>query len=149
MKIVLLKDLEKLGRRGDIVKVKDGYARNYLIPKGYALRATNSNVKHLNDIEKQKKDSEAKKKEIAENLKVKIEKVKIKLPLKIGETGKSFGRITSLDISEALKEKRIKVDHHIIDLEEGINEIGTYEINIKLHPEIIATLKLKVVEAND
>ncbi len=148
MEVILLKDLEKLGKRGDVVKVKDGYARNYLIPRGLAVKATQSNIKHFRDIEKQRKNSEERKLHIAEQLKEKIEKVKVTIPLKLGESGKAFGRVTSLDIAESLKNKRINIDHHMVILDEEIKETGNYEVEIKLHPAVSARLRVKVVEAD-
>lgn len=147
MKIILIKDLPKLGKKGDTVIVKNGYARNYLIPKGIALEATESNIKHFYEIEKQKKAKKEREKTKAEKIKEKIDGEGIKLKLRISEEGKAFGAITSSDIAEALNQKKkVEINHHSIELEKPIKEKGKYEITINLYPGIKAKINLWVVE---
>lgn len=147
MKIILLKDVKGLGKEGDLVDVKDGYARNYLFPKKLAIEATPAN---LNKWKKKKKEMEAKEKEEYENalkLKEKIESIDLKLKGKAGEGGKLFGSITSKDISDALKiQHNIDIDKKKIELEDNIKTLGTTEVEIKIYPEVSAKLRVKVSE---
>ena len=146
MEIILLEDMEKLGRRGDVIKVKDGYARNYLIPQSKALRATDSNLKRW-EAEKKLLELRLKKEERkATALKERIDGLSLKTTLKIGEEGKTFGVITSSQISELLKEKGIEIDKKTIDLDSTIKEPGVYTIEVKLHPDISASFKLWIAE---
>ncbi len=147
MKIILLKDFESLGKRGSVIEVKNGYARNYLIPKGIAVEATESNIRHFQEIEKQKSLKEERAKIKAEKIKEKIDGEGFKLKLHIGEEGKVFGAITSSDIAEVIKQKKkIDIDHHWIELEKPIKEKGKYEITINLHPQVKAKINVWVVE---
>ena len=144
MKIILLKDVENLGRRGEIKEVKDGFARNYLIPKGFAMEATRSNLRAFEAIEAQQKNKREKEKNRALKLKEKIEKFKLKLKAKAGEGGKLFGAVSSIDILNGLKEHGIQVEKGMIHMEDAIRSVGTYEIEIRLHPEVKAILKVEV-----
>ncbi len=144
MKVIFIKDVEGVGKEGEIKEVSDGYGRNYLIPKGLALPATPS---YLKEYEKRREALERRRereKKMALSQAEKIGKLDIKLYLKMGEGGKVYGSITSSDIAKALSEKGIEVDKKGISLEEPIKEPGEYEVEIKLHPEVKANLKLKV-----
>lgn len=147
MKIILLKEVKGLGKEGDLVDVKDGYARNYLFPRKLAIEATPAN---LNKWKNKKKEMEAKEREEYEKalkLKEKIESIDLKLKGKAGEGGKLFGSITSKDISDALKEQHnIDIDKRKIELEDNIKTLGTTEVEIKIYPEISAKLRVKVSE---
>ncbi|NLC63318.1 MAG: 50S ribosomal protein L9 [Thermoanaerobacterales bacterium] len=147
MKVILLKDLTNLGKRGDIVNVAEGYARNYLFPKKLAEQATEGGIKQ---VEQQKQAEEKKKKkerELALNMAEKLSKAQIVLNVRAGEQGKLFGSITSKDISQALKKQyKINVDKRKIELAEPIKSIGEYDVMIKLAPEIDTKLRLKVTE---
>lgn len=145
MEIILKIDMPGLGYKGDIVTVKPGYGRNYLIPKGMAILATESNRKILAENQKQaahKLQKERKEAELqAENLK----KVGLSLPVKVGTTGKLFGSITNLMVSRALKEVGYEIDRkHIVFLEE-INKIGKFKIMVKLHKEVNVEIDLDIV----
>ncbi|QQY79807.1 LSU ribosomal protein L9P [Keratinibaculum paraultunense] len=147
MKIILLKEVKGLGKEGDLVDVKDGYARNYLFPRKLAIEATPAN---LNKWKNKKKEMEAKEREEYEKalkLKEKIESIDLKLKGKAGEGGKLFGSITSKDISDALKEQHnIDIDKRKIELEDNIKTLGTTEVEIKIYPEVSAKLRVKVSE---
>ncbi len=146
MEIILLTDIERLGKRGDVVKVRDGYARNYLIPKGKALRATDSNLKRW-EAEKRLFEAKRDKKEReARAVKEKIDGLSLKTTLRIGEDGKTFGVITSSQISELLKGEGVEVDKKSIELDSPIKEPGVYTIKVKLYPDVSASFKLWVVE---
>lgn len=144
MKIILLEDIENVGKKGDIVRVKDGFARNYLIPKGVAIKVTKSNLKMIE--EKKKKLEKEREKEIktVEELKNRIESLEINIKKKAGEEDTLFGSVTSSDIEEALKNEGIEIDKKNILLHEHIKKLGEYEVEIRIHPSIKANLKIKV-----
>ncbi len=146
MKIILQKDVSNLGERGEVKEVANGYARNYLIPKGFAIEATPN---ALRDLENQQKVLERKEKEEYEKMKALAEKLdqkEITLQAKVGSGGKLFGSITSKDIAGALEGEGIKIDRRKIDLPDPIRGLGTFNIQVKLHPELSAELKVTVQE---
>ncbi len=144
MKIILIKDVENLGKKGDILSVKDGYARNYLIPKGFAKEATPSIIKEFEMKEALKKKREEKKKKEAEEIKNKIEKISLTFYLKGKE--KIYGAITSKDIIEELNKKGFNVEKGGLKIERPLKEPGFYEIPLKIHPEVEANLKVWIVK---
>lgn len=142
MKIVLLRDVEKIGKVGDIKEVSDGYAKNFLIPRGFASIATN---KLLNQIETKKKEIENKKeaelfkiKELAE----KLSNLEIKVPLKMGEDGKPFGSVTVMKIISAVKKEGFDIEKSQVDLEENIKTLGVHNVKLNLGHGVIATIKV-------
>lgn len=147
MKVVLLKDVKKMGKAGEIVEVNDGYARNMLIKQGTALEATAAN---LNDLKLKIKNEEKKEenlKNIASANKQLIESKTLNLYIKAGANGKTFGSITSKEITEGIKKLcDIDIDKKQIDLDGSIKLVGNYDVPIKLHKDIIAILKLVVGE---
>lgn len=147
MKVVLLKDVKKLGKSGEIVEVNDGYARNMLIKQGIALEATAAN---LNDLKLKIKNEEKKEenlKNIASANKQLIESKTLNLYIKAGANGKTFGSITSKEISEGIKKLcDIDIDKKQVELDGSIKLVGNYDVPIKLHKDIIAMLKLVVGE---
>ncbi len=145
MKVVLLETIEGLGSVGQEVKVKDGYARNYLIPKGLALTATDSNIKAFKDKIQARIKSEAKSREHAEKLSEELASVTLKFEAKSGQEGKLFGSVTSSDIFEALKEKGFEVDKKKIVLNDAIRHVGIHEVAVRLFPEVTSTIKVEVV----
>ena len=145
MKIILCQEVTNLGQKDDIVNVKSGYARNYLIPRKMALLFTPSNLKileHEKEIENTKANKE---KRQASKLKEKMEKVSLTFPVTAGEDGKIFGTVTEKDIEELLLKEKFKTDRHKITLPEHIKETGVYMVKIALHPEVDAEVKLWVV----
>jgi large subunit ribosomal protein L9 len=145
MKVVLLETIEGLGSVGQEVKVKNGYARNYLIPKGLALTATDSNIKAFKDKIQARVRSEAKSREHAVKLSEELASVTLKFEAKTGLEGKLFGSITSADIYDALKDKGFEVDRKKIVLSDAIRHIGTHEVAVRLFSEVTATIKVEVV----
>ena len=145
MKIILRQDHEKLGKIGDIVEVKDGYARNYLIPRNIAFRATDGNLRTLTEEKKQFEYRQKKEVRNAEKLSAELEKTSVTLKMKVGEDEKLFGSVTSQMIADALQEKGIKVDKRIIEIEEPIKALGIYTVNIKLLSTISGKVKVWVV----
>lgn len=147
MQIILKEDVEKLGNIGDIVEVKRGYARNYLLPKDIAVEAT---AKNLNQLEHHKRVIAAKIKRIqkeSETLADKIAQISVTLHHKAGEEDKLFGSVTSMEIADALKEQGIDIDKRKIVLDEPIKRLGEYEIAVKLSGGVSAKVKVSVLAA--
>ena len=146
MEIILKKDVEKLGYKDDIVTVKNGYARNFLIPQGVAILATESAKKVLAENLRQRAHKEAKIKEEAGALLGQIEGLSLKVGAKAGEKGKIFGSVNSIQLAEALKEAGFDIERKRIHLKEDtIKNLGEYEATIDLHKEVKATVKFEVV----
>jgi large subunit ribosomal protein L9 len=144
MEVILREDVDKLGRRGDVVKVAEGYGRNFLLPRGLALAVTDANKAM---IEKEKRALLARlAKEKAEFQAVadRIGTIRFVAPRKVGENDVLYGSVTSGDIAEFLKGKGIDLDKRKVQLEEPIKKLGDHEVHIKLHPEVTATLKVLV-----
>jgi len=145
MKLILLKDDKKVGKKGDIVNAKDGYARNFLIPKGVAVEATPANIKKLERDKKHMAElvahSIADAKVLAEN----IEKSPVEIKIKAGDNGKLFGSVATKDIAtEFKKQYKIEIDKKKIELKDPIKTVGTFEVKIKLHTEVTAKAKVTV-----
>jgi large subunit ribosomal protein L9 len=146
MKIILTQDMDKLGQKNDIVTVKTGYARNYLIPKGYAVQATGSAVKIHNENLKQRAHKEEMIKNEAEVLAGKLAEVRLVLGAKVSSAGKIFGSVNTIQLAEALKEKGFDIDRKNILLgEEAIKEIGNYKAVIKLHRDVRVDIDFEVI----
>ena len=146
MKIILLKDVKDIGKEGDLVNSKDGYARNFLLPRNLAIEATPANLKKWEakkNVAETKKIEEQKEANI---IKENLEKLTVEIKAKGGTGGRLFGSITSLDISSALKKQHnIEIDKRKIELKENIKAAGSKEVDIRVYPEIIAKLKVNVV----
>jgi large subunit ribosomal protein L9 len=144
MKVLLKQDVAKIGKKGQILDVKEGYARNFLIPGGLAVEASGGAMKQIEEEKRASDRHKAKEKEEAQDLAKKIEAVSILLKHKAGEEGRLFGSITSAEVAEALKQKNFNIDKKKIVLEEPIRLVGDYEVKIKLHPEVAAHLNVQV-----
>lgn len=147
MKVILKENIENLGHIGDIVKVAPGYARNYLLPKGFALEATTKNAKALDHA---KKHLEYKKNKVLEQARVlaaKIEGLALNLSHQAGEEGKLFGAVTNMELAEQMKSQGIEIDRKKIILAEPIKHLGEFTATVKIHPEVNATLKVTVSKA--
>ncbi|HWP81618.1 MAG TPA: 50S ribosomal protein L9 [Bacteroidota bacterium] len=145
MKVILRQDFEKLGRVGDVKEVKDGYARNYLIPRKIAYEATASAIQMLEEEKKMLAKRLEKEKKSAETLAVELEKVSLTIKMKVGEDDKLFGSVTSQMISDALKEKGIELDKRQIELEDTIKSLGIYDVPVKLQGGVTSKVKVWVV----
>jgi large subunit ribosomal protein L9 len=146
MEIILKQDMPSLGHTNDIVTVKNGYARNYLIPKGYAIAATVSAKKVLAENIKQRAHKEAKIKGDAESIAKQLEGIKLVIGAKTSSTGKIFGSVNTIQIAEALSEKGLEVDRKNINIkEEHIKEVGNYTAEVKLHRDVKVTIEFEVV----
>ncbi|MDX9769291.1 MAG: 50S ribosomal protein L9 [Tenuifilaceae bacterium] len=146
MEIILKQDVATLGHKDDIITVKDGYARNYLIPQGYATAATESAKKVLAENIRQRAHKEAKIKGDAEAIAQKLEGLKLTIGAKTSTTGKIFGSVNTIQIAESLKEKGFDIDRKVILIkEEQIKEVGSYTAEIKLHREVKVSIEFEVV----
>ncbi len=145
MKVILREDVEKLGKAGDIVKVADGYGRNFLIPRKLAVPADVRNVRTL-EHDKRVIEARAKKaRKAAESLAEKVAAVSVTLPARAGEEGKLFGAITSRDIAEALVKAGVAVDRKLVLLAEPIKQLGDYKVKVKLGADIVPEISVSVV----
>ncbi|HET6419450.1 MAG TPA: 50S ribosomal protein L9 [Geobacteraceae bacterium] len=147
MKVILKENIETLGHIGDIVKVAPGYARNYLIPKGFAIEATTRNAKALEHAKRQMEYKKNKVKEQASNLAARLEALTIVLTHQAGEGDKLFGSVTNMELGEYLKEQGFEIDRKKILLAEPIKHLGEFTATVKVHPEVNATLKIVVNRA--
>ena len=147
MDIILLDDIEKVGDKHEIVSVKRGYARNYLIPQGLALVANDTNRGKLDEIKRKEAEELAARKAEFEEIAAKLEGQVLKIGAKAGTSGKIFGSVTNVQVSNALKEQfGIEVDRRRIKLPEEIKVLGEYEIDLELHPEVPIKLHFEVIE---
>lgn len=147
MKIILLEDVKKLGKKGEVIEVSDGYARNYVLPKKLGVEASGKN---MNDLKLQKANKEKIEKENLEAAKLmaeEMEKDQVVVSIKSGEGGKTFGSVSSREIAQSYKEQCGKeIDKKKIVLPEPIKSLGVYEVSVKLHPSVTGKLKVKVTE---
>lgn len=144
MKIILRKDVVTLGDAGEVVNVKNGYANNYLIPQGYAIRATEGTIKALETEKKQQTRKIELQRKSARDLATRIEQMTLKVQAKAGDTGKLFGTVTASDIAEALKAQGVDIDRRKITLEAPIKSLGKYEADAKLFLDITVKLNIEV-----
>ncbi len=145
MEIILKEDIKGLGYKNDIITVKSGYGRNFLIPKGFAIIASESNTKMIQENIRQASHKAEKIKNDAEQLAASIGELELELKTKAGESGKIFGAITTGQISDALKEKGFDIPRKQIDLKETVKNLGDYEATLDLHKEVEHLVKIKVV----
>ena len=147
MKVILLQDVKSLGKKGDLVEVNAGYARNFILPKKLGIKATNKNI---NDLKLQKAHQDkvaAQQLADAQELAADIEKKSVEVQMKVGEGGKTFGAISTKEIAAAAKDQLgLELDKKKISVDEPIKSLGVHNVKIKLHPKVVATLKVKVSE---
>jgi large subunit ribosomal protein L9 len=146
MQVILLEDVPSLGKAGDQVRISDGFGRNYLIPKKKAVLATEKSLKALEHQKRQVQQRMGKVKKDVETIVQQIETLSCTFAKPVGESGKLFGSVTSMEIESYLKENGIEVDRKKILLEEPIKNVGMFNVPIKLHPEVTAHLKVWVVQ---
>lgn len=147
MIVILNRDVKGTGKAGDVVKVSDGYARNMLLPKGFATEATEGNIRNLEKQKALQVQKKAEEKAEAQALAEKLENIKVLIKSKTGDGGKLFGSITNKDVGEALAEQhQINMDKKKISLSGPIKQIGSFSAEIKLYPEVNATLSVQVAE---
>lgn len=145
MEVILKQDVQGLGYKNDIVKVKAGYGNNYLIPNGFALIANDSNKRLVNENIRQAAHKAAKVKQDAESIAAKIGELTVDVKTKAGESGKIFGAVTALQISDALKAKGFEIDRKKVVLKESPKQVGTYNVTLDLHKEVKHEIKVNVI----
>jgi large subunit ribosomal protein L9 len=146
MKIILKEDIKKLGKIGQIVDVADGYARNYLVPKGLAVEASTKNIRSLEHEKKIIQEKARKHKDSAQDLASRITALTLTIKAKAGEEEKLFGSVTTMDIAEALLAQGVEIEKKKIVLEEPIKRLGSYSVQIKLHPDVSVPLTVQVIQ---
>ena len=145
MEVILREHVDNLGRRGEVVKVADGYARNYLLPRKLALLATDSNKKQI-ERERAKFDArEQEEMKVAEAMAARVGAVEIEIVRKVGDTAALYGSVTSADVAEALAKKGFDIDRRKLNLPEPIKKLGEYDVPLRLHREVTVPIKVKVV----
>lgn len=145
MKVILRKNFEQLGQIGDVIDVKDGFARNFLIPRDIAYAAQKGNIRALEEEKKQLAKKRVKELQAAEKLSAELEKISVTIPVKVGEEDKIFGTVTTQMIADTLKDKGYDIDKRRIEIPETIKSLGIYSINIKVHPAVTSAVKVWVV----
>jgi large subunit ribosomal protein L9 len=146
MRIVLRENVEKLGRRGEVVKVADGYARNFLLPKKLAFEATDANLKRIEQERRVREVQESRDKQEAQALSTRMSQLSLTAVRKVGENEILYGSVTNGDVAELLEKEGFTIDKRKILLDDPIKSLGIYEVAVKLHPEVTATIKVWVVK---
>lgn len=144
MKVIFTKDLKGQGKKGDIKEVKDGYGTNYLIKNGYAILATDGNLKQFNTQKEKEKLNETLKIKDCESLKEELEKLTIKIKVKTGKQDRVFGSVSTKQINEELKKLNYNIDKNKIKIKEALTSLGTHIVDIELHKQVIAKLKINL-----
>ena len=144
MQVILMQDVLHTGKRGEIVNVKPGYARNFLIPKGYALEATPGNQKYFEQQRKKIDARHAKERDAAQEVANAIAELRLKIAKRVSEAETLYGSVTAGEINELLHEKGVEVDRRRIDLEGGIKTLGEHRVRIELHPDVVAEVTVTV-----
>lgn len=145
MRVILLTDQRHLGKRGEVVEVKPGYGRNFLLPQGIALEATNANIKYFEHQRAKIDARHAKERDEAQQIANRMADLRIEIAKRVGETDTLYGSVTAGDIAESLEQKGFTVDRRRIDLEGGIKTLGDHPVRIELHPEVVAEVTVSVV----
>ena len=145
MRVILMQDVLHTGKRGEVIDVKSGHARNFLIPRGLALEATPGNRKYFDEQRKKIDARHAKEREAATRIAGDIAGLRLKVAKRVGETETLYGSVTATEIHYLLQEKGITVDKRRIDLEGGIKTLGDHQVRIELHPEVVAEVTVSVV----
>lgn len=147
MKIVLRDDIDNVGRKGDLIEVADGYARNYLVPRGLAIVATKGTIKQAQAMQRSREVREAREREAAEAVAGRLRDQTVRIQARVGEAGKLFGSVTATDVADAVAEQlEVELDRKKLDLGEPIREVGMHDVSLKLHPEVEASFHVVVLE---
>ena len=147
MRVILLSDQRHLGKRGEVVDVKPGFGRNYLVPQGIALEASHANIKYFEQQRTKIDAQHAKERDAAAEIAAKLSGLRLEVPKRVGDTGTLYGSVTAGDVAELLEKKGFTVDRRRIDLEGGIKSLGEHPVRIELHPEVVAEVTVSVVAA--
>ncbi|MEP6989424.1 MAG: 50S ribosomal protein L9 [bacterium] len=146
MEIILRQAVESLGHPGDVVTVKNGYARNFLLPRGYAFEATPGNLKRINAERSRLEAAENDRRDSASGLAKKLEEVQLTFSARVGEEGKLFGSVTSADIAEQLAAQGFNIEKRLIDLHDPIKALGVYRVPVKLHADVKPEIRVWVIK---
>ena len=146
MEVILREKIEEIGGVGDLVRVKDGYARNYLIPMGLVVKATPGNLKDIENLKGQIAHRKSKETSQHNIIADKLSKLKLTAPVKVGDDDRLFGSVTAITIAELLNEQGFEIDRKTVYLDEPIKSLGLHNVTIKLHPEVQAQLKVYVIK---
>jgi large subunit ribosomal protein L9 len=147
LRVILLSDQRHLGKRGEVVDVKPGFGRNYLVPQGIALEASHANIKYFEQQRTKIDAQHAKERDAAAEIAAKLSGLRLEVPKRVGDTGTLYGSVTAGDVAELLEKKGFTVDRRRIDLEGGIKALGDHPVRIELHPEVVAEVTVAVVAA--
>jgi large subunit ribosomal protein L9 len=147
LRVILLSDQRHLGKRGEVVDVKPGFGRNYLVPQGMALEASHANIKYFEQQRTKIDAQHAKERDAAAEIAAKLSGLRLEVPKRVGDTGTLYGSVTAGDVAELLEKKGFTVDRRRIDLEGGIKALGDHPVRIELHPEVVAEVTVSVVAA--
>ncbi len=148
MKVILADDVRGLGHRGDTVSVKPGYARNFLLPQGFAYEATDANVRRLAEEKKKYDEKMLRGKAVAAEAAAKVEGLTVTISKKAGEEGHLYGSVTASEIADALAARNVEVDRRRIELAEPIRRVGAHTVHVRLHRDVVATLTVDVLASN-
>ena len=146
IEVVLIENVKGLGEQGDIVRVAEGYARNFLVPRNLAAPANESTRRRIDKLKKEAEATRAQERDAAVAMAGSLAAVSVSIPVKAGENGKLFGSVTTMDIAAALQKQGTKVDRHQIDLPEPLRELGVFKVTVKLMPDVQADIKVCVVQ---
>ena len=146
MQLILIKDVDRLGKAGDVVKVRDGYARNFLVPKGLALEAAQKDIKFLENEKKKFQIKQKKLKKEAQDIADKLRNISCTIAMTTGEENRLYGEVTAEMISDFYRQEGLEINRRRIHLEKPIRHLGVYQADIKLHPEVAASIKVWVVK---
>lgn len=147
--VILREKIAGLGAESDVVKVRAGYARNYLVPNGKAYEATKGNLRHIENLKAARARREAEELEGAQAIATKISKLRPKFVLELGQGGKAFGSVTSIDIHKELEAAGIIIDRHAIELDKPIKKSGKNDVTIRVHPDVTTTMTINVEATGD
>ena len=145
MRVILMQDVLHTGKRGDVIDVKPGFARNYLIPQGFALQATTGNLKYFEQQRGKIDARHAKEREAAAQIAADMAGIRLTIAKRVGESETLYGSVTATEVAEMLEHKGVTVDRRRIDLEGGIKTLGEHQVRIELHPEVVAEVAVTVV----
>ncbi len=146
MKVILRDELEGRGKTGDVIEVKSGYARNYLIPRNLAIPASRGNLRAIDEVKSQKDTRDKKRRRDSEKIKIRIEKLSLTAEARVGEDEKLFGSITAQNVADLMAKEGVTVDRRSIDMPEHIKSLGVYTVPVKIEADVVANVKLWVVK---
>jgi large subunit ribosomal protein L9 len=147
VKVLLQSDVDNLGAGGEVVRVRAGYARNFLLPRGLALPATAGNLSRVEELKKAAASRKKQERDSADELSTKLSALSISIARAVGDEGKMYGSVTAKDIAEACERAGVAVDRRRINITEPIKQLGSFQVAVKLHHDVTATLKVEVVKA--